>query len=91
MIGRRAALVAALGLTVPTAANAAEALPSGTMPKEAVRYRDHPRGQKSCARCAHFLKPQPLGGEGRCAVVAGPVAPTGYCIVWQDANPPNTC
>jgi hypothetical protein len=94
MIGRRqtmAVALAALGLVPAGRARAAEAAHPGTLPEAAVRYRDHPLGEKSCAKCAHFLHPAVAGEEAHCTVVAGPVAADGYCVAWQDANPSNTC
>lgn len=93
MIARRPLLggaAAALGLLAPLRARA---MPPrwGTVPKAALRYRDHPLGEKSCVGCAHFLHAAAAGGEPHCTVVAGVVKPHGYCVAWQDRHPTNTC
>ena len=93
MIVRRHLLggaVVAFGLLASMAARAAEPR-WGTVPKAALRYRDHPLGEKSCVTCAHFLHAGAAGGAAHCTVVAGVVQPNGYCIAWQDRNPSNTC
>lgn len=63
----------------------------GTVPKAALRYRDHPLGEKYCADCAHFIRAaNPLAAD-HCTVVAGPVSRRGYCLAWRERNPSNTC
>ena len=93
MIARRQLLggtAAAFGLLSPARARAVQ--PGwGTVPKAALRYRNHPLDEKSCVTCAHFLHAAARGAEDHCTVVAGVVQPDGYCIAWQDSNPTNTC
>ncbi|MDE2228898.1 MAG: hypothetical protein KGL11_07660 [Alphaproteobacteria bacterium] len=64
------------------------------LPKAAVSYRDHPNGSKECANCSHYIRA--IGAAdpeapGRCQIVAGPVGPQGYCIVYAERNPKNGC
>lgn len=92
MINRRSLIGAlAAGCVLPFQRAQARSPKWGTVPKSALAYRDHPLGDKSCATCAHFLRAATPGGADHCSVVAGVVQPNGYCIVWQDRNPPNTC
>ncbi|MGC8474856.1 MAG: hypothetical protein ACP5NP_00740 [Acetobacteraceae bacterium] len=93
MIPRRRLLggaVGALGLLAPPPVRAASPR-WGTVPKAALRYRDHPLGEKSCVTCAHFRHAATPGGAAHCTVIAGVVQPDGYCIAWQDRNPSNSC
>ena len=57
------------------AAHAANNCP-GTTPKAEVQYQPHPKGKEQCSGCANFIAPK------CCKVVAGPVAPDGYCIAF---------
>lgn len=92
MIGRRCLIGAlAAGLALPFRRAGAAPPKWGLVAKSAVSYRDHPLGEKSCAGCTHFLPAAAPGGADHCSVVAGVVQPDGYCIVWQNRNPSNTC
>jgi len=71
-----------LGMIGSVAAHA-----EGKLPKAAVSYQDHPNGSKRCSTCSHYIPAAKAGEAGRCEIVAGPVGPLGYCIVWADANP----
>lgn len=62
----------------------------GTVPKAALRYRDHPLGEKSCTTCAQVLPGATLSQEHHCRVVAAVVQPAGYYMAWQDRNPSNS-
>lgn len=59
--------------------------------KAVVSYRDRPNGSKECANCAHYGPAAKAGEPGQCDIVAGPVGPHGYCIVWAARNPKGGC
>jgi hypothetical protein len=41
-----------------------------------VMYQPTPKDGQQCSGCLHFQPPR------ACAIVAGDIAPTGYCAVW---------
>lgn len=90
-IGRRAWLRIGTGLLLTLLAGR---VPGATkdrkLPKSAVAYQDHPFGLRDCADCVHFIAAANPAAPGQCSVVAGPVAPRGYCMVWAPLNPPST-
>ncbi len=45
--------------------------------KEAMKYQDHPSGDKQCSNCAQFIP------SNSCQIVEGTVSPQGYCMSWQ--------
>lgn len=59
--------------------------------KGAVSYQDHPYGHKHCANCAHYLAAKDPAEPGHCQIVAGRIKAQGYCIVWAEKNPSNSC
>ncbi|RJR39820.1 MAG: hypothetical protein C4576_20665 [Desulfobacteraceae bacterium] len=48
--------------------------------KEHAAYQDQPKGNQSCANCAHFVPP------AACAVVAGEISPKGWSKYWAAAK-----
>lgn len=44
--------------------------------KAAMKYQDHPDGDKKCSGCMQFEPPN------SCKVVDGTISPNGYCIAW---------
>lgn len=56
-------------------ANASSKCP-GTVPKNVLSYRDHPKGSYDCASCANFIAPS------CCMVVKGPISPKGWCSAY---------
>ena len=44
--------------------------------KAAMKYQDHPDGDKKCSECMQFMPP-----DG-CKVVEGTISPNGYCIAF---------
>jgi hypothetical protein len=86
---RRAILIGAAtlaGLPLLAAAGSAEAA-GGTLPKANAHYVEKPNGAKQCSKCTYFLAgagPKGAGtkGAGLCKVVAGPILPTGYCLLF---------
>lgn len=59
--------------------------------KSAVSYQDHPEGSKQCSTCLHYIAAHNPEAAGRCQIVAGHVGPHGYCIVWAERNPTDSC
>ncbi len=96
MTTRRRVLIAGAGLAGSAAAlaagrtAAAQMVPATggppPMSKDAVGYQDVPQNGQVCAACVYFIfHPQTAGGPpaSRCRLVAGPIAPAGWCEVWQ--------
>jgi hypothetical protein len=77
------------GILVETATaradTAAAAAPVPALSKASVGYRDVPYDGQVCAACVYFIFKPATGDEiaGRCQLVAGPIAPAGWCQVWQ--------
>jgi hypothetical protein len=46
------------------------------MPKSAVAYQDHPKGDRECSNCSLFQPPN------ACKNVAGDISPKGWCSIW---------
>jgi hypothetical protein len=62
---------AALGLTASAAAA------SNKMSPRAMSYRPAPNGKQRCDNCANWQPP------GSCKLVDGPIAPSGWCILYN--------
>lgn len=74
---KRAALVAAGLAAIPVVARAA-----GTVPKAAMKYQDHPKGDQDCSSCMQFIPGKSPTAMGECKVVAGPISPKGWCVAY---------
>ena len=80
-ISRRALLVRSIAiasLSLAGAARADAAMPGGKASKADFFYQDRPKDGKSCSTCRLFLPAD--GGSGACALLAGPISPTGWCM-----------
>lgn len=64
---------------------------SEKLSKTSVSYRDAPNGSKRCATCAHFIPATTPERAAACQIVAGAVDPQGYCMVWTQRNPTDSC
>ena len=56
---------------------AAPASAATKMPQKAVSYRATPKGKARCDNCTLFVKPS------SCKVVAGTIAPSGWCVLYK--------
>ena len=70
--GAAGAIVAGVAAAPAKASDAASQLR-----KEDVRYQDQPKGDQRCTGCKNFV------GPSACRVVAGPVNPNGWCLLFQ--------
>jgi len=78
-ISRRSALKSAVALAGVACAgllSQRQAFAQGKVAKAAMKYQDHPNGDKQCSNCMQFIPPD------SCKVVEGKVSPNGYCIAW---------
>jgi len=73
---KSAALLAGLA-SIPVLARAA-----GTVPKAAMQYQDHPKGDQDCSNCIQFIPGKTATAMGECNVVAGPISPKGWCVAY---------
>jgi hypothetical protein len=53
-----------------------QAMAQAKMPRAAVAYQDHPKGNQDCTNCALFQPPS------ACKNVAGEISPKGWCNIW---------
>jgi len=53
--------------------------------KAAVKYQSTPKDGKMCGMCKFFIRSGRMMSEGSCQVVAGPVSPMGYCVLFTAA------
>ena len=58
----------------------------GSTPKSAVQYQDHPKGNHQCSNCMHFIPGPSADAMGHCKIVAGKIAPKGWCLAWAPSN-----
>jgi hypothetical protein len=72
---RRVAFLAGAGLAAGVLP-AQRALAQQKASKEAMKYQDHPNGDKKCSECLQFVAP------ASCKVVEGAISPDGYCLAW---------
>ncbi len=83
MMNRRTLLTAA---AIATTAGVQSARADGPpIDKSAVGYQDVPSNGQVCAACVYF-EFYPANGPtpaSRCKMVAGPIAPSGWCQIWQ--------
>jgi len=73
-ISRRTAVLAAAA--APLLAMSATGARAAKLAQAAVGYQLTPNNGKQCSGCALFLPPD------ACKSVEGPIAPTGWCILW---------
>ena len=59
----------------PTTESSAPA-DSAKASQPSVQYQDQPKGEQKCSGCMHFAAPD------ACKVVAGPISPEGWCVMW---------
>ena len=80
---RRALLIGAATLAgLPLVAEPRRARAAGTLPKANAKYQDHPNGANKCDNCTYWVAGATPAAAGTCKVVAGPVAPNAWCILW---------
>ena len=80
---RRTILIGAAALTgLPIIAASAAAHAAGTLPKANANYQDKPKAGKQCSMCAYYLPGAKPTVPGQCKVVAGPIAPAGWCTLF---------
>jgi hypothetical protein len=80
---RRNLILGAAALSgLPLLAEPKVAHAAGTMPKTNVKYQDKPNGANACGKCNYFLPGATPAVAGLCKVVAGPISPTGWCILF---------
>jgi hypothetical protein len=60
----------------PLLAMSATGARAAKLAQAAVRYQTTPNNGKQCSDCAPFLPPD------ACKNVEGPIAPTGWCVLW---------
>ncbi|WP_431282018.1 high-potential iron-sulfur protein [Humitalea sp. 24SJ18S-53] len=76
-IGRRSAYRAVLGAGLGAVAGVvAPARAQEKMAQSMVMYQATPQGAQRCDNCLHWQAP------AACAIVAGTIAPAGWCGVW---------
>ena len=56
---------------------ASPAAAQNKMSPKAMQYRPTPNGNQRCSNCANWQAP------GSCKVVDGPIAPSGWCILYN--------
>ena len=80
---RRTILIGAAALTsLPLLAASSVANAAGTMPKANVHYQEVPKGAAQCSKCTYFVVSKGPGVANLCKIVAGPVAPAGWCTIF---------
>jgi hypothetical protein len=70
------AALAAIGVATAVNSGSATAAEEMKISANAVGYQDHPKGDKQCSECVHFLPPS------SCKIVEGTISPHGYCRIF---------
>lgn len=52
------------------------------VPKAAMQYQGHPKGNDHCSTCMHFIPGATPTAMGQCKVVAGSISPQGWCVAF---------
>lgn len=74
---RRALLQTGLGmLAAGTVLAATRAQAQEKLAQPLVQYQNTPKDGNQCSKCAQFQAP------AACAIVASPIAPTGWCVAY---------
>ena len=52
--------------------------------RTSLKYQSRPEGDKSCAKCMHFVPGASAKGMGSCKIIPGDteISPQGYCVAW---------
>ena len=80
---RRNILIGAAALTgLPLLAASGVANAAGAIPKTNVHYQEMPKGAARCSNCTYYLAGKSPGGTGLCKIIAGPIAPAGWCTMF---------
>jgi hypothetical protein len=80
---RRALLLAAAALPAAAIfARAEHAEAAGSTPKANVKFQTKPSGANQCSKCNYFIPGANATAPGQCKVVAGPIVPNGWCILF---------
>ena len=58
--------------------------PDSLSSQEAVSYQDEPSEGRQCSTCRYYIEDRNGDGVGACAIVAGEVAPEGYCVSYVE-------
>ncbi|WP_042665440.1 high-potential iron-sulfur protein [Haloferax sp. ATB1] len=58
--------------------------PGSLSSQEAVSYQDEPKDGKQCSTCRYYIEDKNGDGVGACAIVAGEIAPEGYCVSYVE-------
>ena len=77
---RRSLLAILPGLALLMAGAAARS--AGTLPKANAKYQTTPKGKAQCSNCKYFIPSSTSGGTALCKIVAGPIAPNGWCSMY---------
>ncbi|HLZ82323.1 MAG TPA: hypothetical protein VKQ54_02070 [Caulobacteraceae bacterium] len=79
---RRTLLIGAATLAgLPLLAEPRQARAAG-LPKANAKYQDHPNGANKCDICTYYIAGAKPSAAGTCKVVAGPIAPNAWCILF---------
>jgi hypothetical protein len=78
---RRTILLSAAGLAgLPALMAAQSASAAGTVPQASAHYQPKPNANgQHCALCNYYLPGKTATAVGSCKLVAGAIAPTGWC------------
>jgi len=58
--------------------------PDSLSSQEAVSYQEEPKDGKQCSTCRYYIEDKNGDGAGACAIVAGEIAPEGYCVSYVE-------
>lgn len=80
LLARSAGLLGGLALTLLLGVDESAAAKAE---KGDFLYQDHPNDGKDCARCKFFAPDDANADAGACAIVAGVVSRSGWCLAYS--------
>jgi hypothetical protein len=86
---RRQVLKAALALGAAGPLLMARQALASKVSKTAVHYQNHPNGNQDCIGCDYFVKSHGDPRFGSCRLVAGNIAPNGWCELYRVEDDPH--
>jgi len=58
--------------------------PDAVSSQSAVNYQSEPNDGQQCSNCQFYIEDKNGDGMGACAVVAGTIDPSGYCVSYAE-------
>lgn len=67
-----------------TSLDGTERNPDALSSKDAVNYQSDPQDGQQCSGCRYYIEDKNGDGMGACAIVAGTIDPSAYCVSYAE-------